>query len=206
MAASLITRLAEWATAGRALPGEAESGDVAVIKEHSEGVLLGAIDGLGHGPEALEAAREAAEIVEDSPDASLDLLVTRTHKRLRELTQSRGVVMTLVSLRAENSTWLGVGNVEGKMLRLGADPAATVYLSPLGGIVGHDLPALHVSPLNVHPGDVVVIATDGVREDFGLGWKIAKPVQDIADSLLAGFGKKSDDALVVVARYLGGGS
>jgi hypothetical protein len=119
--------------------------------------------------------------------------------------QSRGVVLTLASLRRGGSTWLGVGNVGGKMLRTGADPAATLYLSPLGGIVGYELPSLHVSSLEARPGDVLVLATDGVREDFGLGWRIARPVQEIADSLLEGFGREDDDALVVVARYLGGG-
>ena len=205
MAARLITRLAEWASAGRALPGESTSGDIAVTVEHSDGVLLAAIDGLGHGPEASEAAMAAAEILEDSPQEKLDVLMTRAHERLLHSRDSRGVVMSIVSLRPEKSTWLGVGNVEGKMLRTGADPAATVYLSPLGGIVGHELPALHVSALEVRPGDVMVLATDGVREDFGLGWKMARPVQEIADSLLDGFARDNDDALVVVARYLGGG-
>lgn len=205
MAAALITRLVEWATAGRAAPGEAHSGDIAVTAEHADGILLAAIDGLGHGPEASLAAQTAAEVLEDEPGARLDVLVTRAHERLRDMSQSRGAVMTLVSLRPEGSAWLGVGNVEGKMLRTGADPAATVYLSPLGGIVGYELPPLRVSSLEVRPGDVLVLATDGVREDFDLGWRIARPVQEIADRLLEGFGRTTDDALVVVARYLGGG-
>lgn len=201
----MITRLAEWATAGRALPGQTESGDVAVTMEHADGVLLAAIDGLGHGPEAFEAAQTVAEILEDSPEDPLDLLGQRAHERLRDMRDPRGVVMSMVSLRHEGSTWLGIGNVEGKMLRTGADPAATVYLSPMGGIIGHDLPLLHVSTLEVRPGDVVILATDGVREDFGLGWRLARPVQEIADRLLEDFADRNDDALVVVARYLGGG-
>ena len=42
--------------AERALPGEERSGDHAVFVTRSDGALVAAIDGLGHGGEAADAA------------------------------------------------------------------------------------------------------------------------------------------------------
>lgn len=199
----MTARLVEWGTAGRALGGESESGDRAVAVDHEEGVLLAVIDGLGHGPEASAAAAAAAEVLADTPDQPLEWLVRRCHEELR---RSRGVVMALASFRPERSSWLGVGNIEGKVLRPGLEPLTPLSLVQSGGIVGYELPHLHVSPLALVPDDILILATDGLRPDFRADTRPGKPVQEIADGLLDDFGKTNDDALVLVARYLGEGS
>lgn len=199
----MTARLVEWGIAGRALAGEAESGDLAVAVEHEEGVLLAVIDGLGHGPEAFEAATTAAEMLSDTPDQPLEWLMRRCHEQLQ---RSRGVVMALASLRPERSHWLCVGNIEGKVLRPGLEPLSPLALVQVGGIVGYELPHLHVSPLDLFPDDILILATDGLRPDFHADTKPGKSVQEIADGLLDDFGKANDDALVLVARYLGDGS
>ena len=48
--------LLEWGVATRALEGQSESGDMAVVVPFDHGVLAAAVDGLGHGPEAARAA------------------------------------------------------------------------------------------------------------------------------------------------------
>jgi negative regulator of sigma-B (phosphoserine phosphatase) len=50
---------------------------------------------------------------------------------------------------------------------------------------------------------VLVFATDGVRSDFSTYSPLGRDVQDTADAMLARYGKQTDDALVLVARYLG---
>jgi hypothetical protein len=48
-----------------------------------------------------------------------------------------------------------------------------------------------------------VLASDGIRNDFGSEVPLEWEPQAIADWLLSRYGKTTDDALVLVARYLG---
>lgn len=48
------------------------------------------------------------------------------------------------------------------------------------------------------------MVTDGIRSGFTADLAIASSPQEIAETILARFTKGSDDAHVVVARYLGG--
>jgi hypothetical protein len=53
------------------------------------------------------------------------------------------------------------------------------------------------------PGDTLVMATDGVRSGFAADLPLHGSPQALADEILARDGKRTDDALVLVARYLG---
>lgn len=196
-----VQSLVELGVAGRAKPGQLESADLAVVEAFPEGLLVAAIDGLGYGPEALQAASKAAGVLRDSPDRPLDLLVQQCHEKLH---RTRGVVMSLASLHVKESrvSWLGVGNVEGRLLRQGQ---STRTLLLLGGIIGYELPPLRVSTTDLDPGDLLVFATDGLRGYFDPAPHLGSSAQVIADRLLSEFRKESDDSLVLVARFLGGG-
>ena len=191
--------LVELGLAVSAKPGQVESGDIAMVEPFPEGLLVAAIDGLGSGPEALQAASQAASVLRASPEGPLPVLVQRCHE---DLARTRGVVMSLASLRLHESrmTWMGVGNVEGKLFREGEPPRTLLVL---GGIIGYDLPPLRVSMIDLRPGDLLVFATDGVRSYFDPAPHMRSTAQQIADRLLAKFGKASDDSLVLVVRFLG---
>ncbi len=197
--------LIEWGMATAALPGQAGSGDEYLVKSFPNGVLVAAIDGLGHGEEAATAARIAASSLDAYAHESVIVLVKRCHT---SLLRTRGAVMSVASFNArdETMTWLGVGNVEGVLL--GADaggrPRREVLLLR-GGVVGGQLPPLHASLVPVMRGDTLIFATDGVRSGFPEGLVPGDPPQQMADRILARHGKGTDDALVLVARYLGPG-
>ena len=53
------------------------------------------------------------------------------------------------------------------------------------------------------PGDVLVLATDGIEARFADSLDISGSTQAISERILADHGKPSDDALVVAVRYLG---
>jgi len=193
----------EWGSAGAALEG-GESGDVHVVAPFPNGVLIAAIDGLGHGPEAAFAAKEAARLLEALAGAPILTLVRQCHEGIR---RTRGVVMSLASLdtRASSITWTGVGNVEGVILRAGGSASGPSEAIPArGGVVGYQLPPLKATTVPVSLGDTLVMATDGIRSGFTAGVDLRRSAQQIADSILAGHARGSDDALVVVVRYLGG--
>lgn len=197
--------LLEWGVAQRALPGQGESGDQFVVRPFRDGALLAAVDGLGHGSEAAAAARTAVGVLTAAARAreSVISLVRRCHEALLE---TRGAVMSLASFNAQDSTltWLGIGNVEGVLAR--ADPAVAPPRETLllrGGVVGYQLPSLYASVIPVMPGDALVLATDGVRSDFGADLGHGEAPQAMADRLLAQYGKGTDDALVLVVQFAG---
>jgi phosphoserine phosphatase RsbX len=192
--------LIDWAVASGAL--EHESGDLHVVRPFDRGVLVAAIDGLGHGPEAAHAAKAAAETLESHAGEPVTSLLERCHRRLR---RTRGAVITLASLSACGTlSWSGVGNIEGTLLR--RDPhegrrRESVLL--VGGVPGHQLPPLRASELPIAPGDSLVLTTDGVRGGYlDLLADYGRP-REVAGRILEQFGKGTDDALVLVARYLG---
>ena len=192
----------EWGVAARALPGQTVSGDLHLVKPFSKGVLLAAVDGLGHGDEATVAAQLAVTTLGRNAEESILSLVNRCHEALR---QTRGVVLTLASLHTGEGTlsWLGVGNVEGRLLR--ADPKTNPQSESVllrGGVVGYQLPALRASVQPISPGDLLVFATDGIRAGFTQGLALGDPPQQIADGILARHLKGNDDALVFVARII----
>lgn len=194
-----------WAAAGRPLLGERESGDLHVVERFPAGMLFAALDGLGHGDEAALAARAAVDLLGRHAGDGVISLVRRCHEALRE---TRGVAMSVASFDAREGTlaWLGVGNVEGVLVR--ADPDADPPRESLmlrGGVVGYRLPALRATVLSVAPGDVLVFATDGI--DAGFAPDLAAGAEEpplLADRILGKWGKATDDALVLVARFEGG--
>jgi phosphoserine phosphatase RsbX len=189
--------------AARALAGERESGDRHVLCPFPGGVLVGVLDGLGHGQEAFEASRLACATLEEHAQESVSSLFALCHQRLRS---ARGVVMSLASFRNEEATmaWAGIGNVDGTLLRgdLNACPSRE-FLLQKAGVVGVQAPALDVAVLPIAPGDVLVLTTDGIR---GLVLETVRPdlpSQQVANQVLRRHQTGKDDALVLVARYLG---
>lgn len=196
-------QVVEWSVASRALPGEAVSGDLHAVVPWRDGVVLAVVDGLGHGDEATVAARAAVEIIEQYPADSVISLMQRCH---RALTRTRGAAMTLVSMNAIENTAsvLGVGNVETMLLR--ADPGARARRSSVllrNGVVGYQLPALQADVLPLAAGDLVVFATDGVREDFCDLLNTTDPLAQLAEKVLAQKFRGTDDGLVLACRYVG---
>jgi hypothetical protein len=183
------------------MAGEADSGDLAVVEPFSGGVLVGAVDGLGHGREAAEAARLAASTLAGHAFEPVASLVRRCHNALLE---TRGVVMSLASFHSVDSTitWTGVGNVAAMLLRVGPSDSRPDSLLLRGGVVGFQLPALSEDVLAVAPGDTLLLATDGLRPGFAEGLVLGPPPQALAERILAQHLKGSDDALVLVAQFL----
>ena len=193
-----------WGAAGSPLPPEPESGDGYVVRPSATGVLIAAVDGTGHGPEAAAAAKVAVGTLKAAAAESPIALVLECHEELR---QTRGAVMTLafVHLRDQTLTWLGVGNVEAALLRMaGAEGTTSERVLLRAGVVGYRLPDLRAEVIPLQPFDTLVMATDGIDPDFDQDLVLRRQPQQIADQILADHWKRTDDGLVVVARYLGG--
>ena len=194
----------EWSIAARALPGESSSGDRGVVVPASGRALAAAVDGLGHGAPAAEAAEAAVGVLRRCAAETLASIVEHCHAALRS---TRGAAMSVVSLdcAANALSWLAVGNVEGRLLRGGeVARAGGEPLVSQSGIVGYVLPPLAARSLRIRHGDVLVLATDGIGRGFADSLLPAGSPRSIADQILGRHALTSDDALVLVARYLGG--
>jgi len=174
-----------------------------VVSLLPDGALVAGIDGLGHGSEAARAARQAAEVVRESQNHDLVVLVQRCHAALRG-TRGAAISLAFVSTAESAMTWLGVGNVEGRVLsgdRSVTRPKGSLALGR--GVPGHELPRVRPARLEVRPGDVLVLATDGIESAFADELDISGSTQTISERILANHWKRPDDALVVAVRYLG---
>lgn len=195
--------LIDWAVATQTLPGQEVSGDLYVVRPFLNGVLVAVVDGLGHGIEATAAARAAVSVFQNHAADPILELINRCHEALLK---TRGAVITVGSFNlSENTlTWLGVGNVEGRLLyanRLAAPKFESVLLR--GGVVGYQMPVLQASVVSVNENDVLVLASDGIHADFLTAPQPTEAPQEIADRILKKHFKGTDDAVVLVARYLG---
>jgi len=89
---------------------------------------------------------------------------------------------------------------------LRAAPAARPQREALllrGGVVGYSLPAPRIATLAVAPGDTLIFATDGIGGGFRHAARSHGDVQELAADILLHHARAHDDALVLVARYVG---
>lgn len=190
--------------ASRPFGGATVSGDQYTICKISDGVLIVVVDGLGHGHEAAAAAHLAIATIEASPDQSLPHLFKRCNDAI---TYTRGVVMTAATINTVTQLmmWAAIGNVDAGLFRASTDGQRKRHsIVMVGGVVGSRIPSIRSASHRIEHGDTLVFATDGVHPDFGDRFKQTLSPQAQADDILHHRGKITDDALVVVARWLGG--
>lgn len=195
----------EWARAGRPLPSEYTSGDRGIsVDIGGEAALFGLVDGLGHGPAAAEAALRAIDAVKNNSSERLEVLIQLCH---RLLTGTRGVAMTLarVDFAANTLTWTGVGNVTADLVAKapsGIHVRSSARLT--AGIVGYRIPEIRpAQAISIRPGDLLVMSTDGIGEDYLDHVDFSAHAVAIAEEILGKGAKETDDAMVLTARHRG---
>jgi negative regulator of sigma-B (phosphoserine phosphatase) len=181
------------------MDGEERSGDLAVFVPTATGAMACLIDGLGHGPEAADAAETCAAIVRQYSDASAQDLLNACHEALVD---TRGVVMTAAWFDLEQSElrWAGVGNVDARLVRMGPELREEVALV-FGGVLGYRMPNVRPASMPLERGDVLVMITDGIDGAISPALAGGGAAQAMAERIFAMHSKGSDDALAVVVRY-----
>ncbi|OBJ77538.1 stage II sporulation protein M [Mycobacterium gordonae] len=195
----------EWATASRPRPGEQLCGDQAVaVDVDGAAALFGVLDGLGHGPAAAGAAVAGVEALANARKERLEVLVALSH---RVLTGTRGAAMSLARIDFETSklSWTGIGNVRANLVAKsvgGVQVRSSARL--IGGIVGYRIPETRPAQVvSMRTGDLLLITSDGISEDYLDHLDFAASAVDIAEQVLAKHAKETDDAMVLAARHRG---
>lgn len=193
----------EYAVASRALAGERQSGDAALVYANADGVLVAVVDGLGHGDEAAMAADVAIRTLREHAGQPLATLFQRCHETLQP-TRGAAIALAILESTSATLTWGGVGNVEGILIAAGHGAVRhKLYLTNRCGVVGYRLPTVLASVVQIGPGDQLIFATDGIDDCFTLG-EIPRGAPDrVAQAILERHGKTTDDALVLVLRWFG---
>lgn len=181
------------AAATRLFPGEVVSGDAWTVEQSNDRYRLTVIDGLGHGPEAAEAAAAAKRTLEALPDLEPAGALMACHHAMG---QTRGAaLLTLQIDLAENClTYAGVGNVEGRLCLPDRDQRLVSYR----GIVGKMVNKVRAFTLELRDGWVLIVHSDGISSRFDTPPLDDGNWQGLADRILEGWARSTDDATVVV--------
>jgi len=193
-----------WGVAERALSGQDVSGDGHLVcTRPGGGILFAVVDGLGHGGEAAAATTVALATLNTHVSEPIVRLLNYSHDALK---RTRGAAISLASFDARHHslTWLGVGNVEGVVLRDTFRVQQSIMLFP--GVVGYQLPKLWAAETLLEPQDLLILFTDGISRDFLSEPNIGGSPEFIANKICNKYSKPTDDALVLVARFANAGT
>ncbi len=197
----MAERTLVFAAAQRSFPGETVVGDAWHADWRGPVCRLAVIDGLGHGPHAATAARAAVEAIERLETVNPLELLAACHRALLS-TRGAAIWIGCVDTQSGRLNYAGAGNVEGRLWQLGREQR----LVGQRGIVGGVLPRLRVHEASLLGGCLLVVYSDGVRQRFQLDevtdGRAAEPGR-IADGILAGWARSTDDATVLAAVWDG---
>lgn len=99
-------------------------------------------------------------------------------------------------------SWIGIGSTQGWVFhRRTGRSAVGQQLMQRAGVVGGRLPRLTSETLELGPGDVVILATDGLSPLRSVPETLPHEPQRVAERILEQ-GQRRDDAMVLVARFL----
>ena len=197
---TLSTARVAWAVGAAPHPEERVLGDGYVAEAFPGGFLLAAVDGVGHGAEAAAVAERCIGVLKANAWAPVGELVHRCHDKLRGTRGATLSVASFVTRRGEMS-WAGVGNVAGVLVHANPVAPREVSLVQRPGLLGTILPPLQVVTLPVADGDLVALATDGVGPGFPTLLAQLDSPQVAAHRIIERYGRRADDALVIVGRY-----
>ena len=180
------------------LAGEDVSGDGWAVSCNTDGATLLGVDGLGHGPEAHKAAAGAIEALERRPGASPSDTLQAAHEALRT-TRGAALSAARIDYAAGELRFAGIGNVSGVVV----DGESRRAMVSHNGIVGNNMRKVQEFPIGFPPGALCILHSDGVQTQWDLDdypGLFARAPAIVAGSLMRGYIRRRDDAMVLVAR------
>jgi anti-sigma regulatory factor (Ser/Thr protein kinase) len=192
----------EAAIMGKPFPGEALSGDDAIIIPSDGGLVAAVADGLGHGPEAREASNLAMDVVSRNAQTDLGAMAVAIDK---ELAPTRGCAISVARYLKGDGVLesISAGDVHAHLYHLRDAHFFTPTPMILG--TGQSRPQkLRIERVPVKPGSVLAIFSDGLKSRANLKGHLdvlRQPAIAIAQHLLDTESRPDDDALVLVCRF-----
>jgi anti-sigma regulatory factor (Ser/Thr protein kinase) len=179
-------------------PGEQVSGDNLAWEINGDRCMVLAVDGLGHGPQAADAADEAVRVFRAHSSESPASLISRLHDALKK---TRGAAAAIAEVRtlAGTLTYAGVGNISGSIL----SHTLSRSLVSHNGTLGHVMARVQEFKVEWPKDGVLVMHSDGLQSRWDLSrypGLLARQPALIAGVLLRDFRRERDDASVLVLK------
>jgi negative regulator of sigma-B (phosphoserine phosphatase) len=180
--------------------GERLSGDAVVFRPIEQGLLVAMVDVLGHGPEAHELTHVIDAYLGRYATFDVSGLMTRLHQHLRG---TRGAAAGLCAIDAAKGLieYVGIGNTA--LRRFGKGETRLVSQD---GVLGQNIRTPRTQSIQLDPGDVIVLYTDGVSDRFTTDdypGVLRHAPKEVASNIVERFGKDHDDAACIAVRYSG---
>jgi negative regulator of sigma-B (phosphoserine phosphatase) len=182
----------------RPCQGEYLSGDAVVVRPLEQGLFVAIVDVLGHGPEAHELTHVIDAYLARYGSADVSGLMTRLHQHLKG---TRGAAVGLCAIDAASGRidYAGIGNTV--MRRFGK---VETRLVSQDGVLGQNMRTPLHQTLQLNPGDLIVLYTDGVSDRFTSNdypGVLRHAPKEVASNIVQRFGKGHDDAACIAVRY-----
>jgi anti-sigma regulatory factor (Ser/Thr protein kinase) len=178
------------------IKGELLCGDAWCIHETETGFRALVADGLGHGPEANQAAIEAVHIFSHNLKADTTHLLNLVHERLR---RTRGAAIFLLSATDGNIEFAGAGNIRSVVL----NAHETKTLISQNGTAGIQMATVRPLTENWNGSGYVVLHSDGIHSRWSLSeypGLYGKHPSIIAAVINRDCSRNTDDSTIVVIR------
>ena len=183
-----------------ALEREEVCGDAWEVLSTPDRLRVMVADGLGHGPFAEVAAREAIGVFRSSLNESLSQLLLLVHQALGK-TRGAAVAVGEITPAIGQARGAGVGNIATRLVHHTGSKNLVSDNGTLGASFRRAIECTHPW----QPGMLLVMHSDGVSSQWDLedypGLANRHP-SVIAGVLYRDFKRTRDDATVVVARYV----
>ena len=181
--------------------GERESGDAWTVISGGTRTLLLAVDGLGHGAIAAEAANLAVTLFRANASRTAAEILALMHLGLQP---TRGAAAAIAEIDTARGAvdYAAIGNIAGRLVT----PAGTRSMVSHNGIVGHQA---RPAPAFSYPwtaDTTLVMHSDGLKNQ----WKpesypgiLRRDPALLAGLLYRDFARERDDTSVIVCRQAG---
>ena len=177
--------------------GEELNGDGWTVRESGEHIVFMVVDGLGHGPLAADAAREAERIIRENQSDSPSVLLHDCH---HGLAKTRGAAIGIATLDKNSGivTYAGTGNIAGNI----STSESSRGLASHNGTVGHVM--IQVQEF-AHPwsqDSLLILHSDGISMRWNLsrypGIRSKHP-SIVAAVIYRDFVRTRDDSTILIA-------
>jgi len=177
--------------------GETECGDGWISKSESQGISIMVSDGLGHGPQAAAATREAKRIFMARSNATPTQLLEDIHRGIRG-TRGAAIAIALLDEKKGHVDYCGVGNISGVIIG-----QKMQYMVSHSGTIGHTATRFRSFSYAWPEDSIIVMYSDGLQTRLtldGYAGLARRSTALIAGLLYRDFKRGRDDATVVTIR------
>jgi anti-sigma regulatory factor (Ser/Thr protein kinase) len=178
--------------------GEQMCGDTWSVLRRPDGLIILVADGIGHGPQAADAATAASVAFGARPFSSPAGTLEVIHDAVRH-TRGAAAAIAQIEQRTGVLSFAGVGNVSAAICSNGTTRQAVSHNGTLGHQARHFRDYTYPWP----PDSLFVMHTDGLKTHWSLdqyaGVKARHPAV-VASILYRDYSRQRDDVTVLVAR------